>query len=74
MLRALQVLQADADASRRWQWSFDDAHELWTAGGAIAVDKAPNIQRARASEIRTTLANRGLVKLEMNTIRLVLRS
>jgi hypothetical protein len=73
-LRALQALQEEARTAKRWEFSADEVVQLWIKGGAIDGDKPENAQRARASELRTQLANRGLIKVDGDLIRLVVGS
>jgi hypothetical protein len=70
-MRALQALDEERSRSKRWQFTFAEFLALCIKGGAIDADKPANIQRARASDLRTQLANRGAIKVDGDTIRIV---
>jgi len=70
-LRALQELQAEAHKTKRWDFSFEEFHDMCIRAGTIEGKKPENQQRARASDLRTQLANRGAIKVDRDTIRLV---
>jgi AAA domain len=54
--------------------SFEEAKQLWIKGGAIDGAAADNSRRRIASDLRTQLANRGLIKVDGDRIRLVIGS
>ena len=70
---AIQALRDEAETSKRWDFSFADAQTLWIRRGVIATGADEAGLRKRAFRLRQQLANRRLVKIDNNLIRLILR-
>jgi hypothetical protein len=71
-LRILQELRKEAATTKRWDFSGEHFRKLCTRSGAVDHEKPENIQRARCSDLRMQLANKGLITIDGDTVRLVL--
>jgi hypothetical protein len=70
-LRILQELEKETAATKRWEFTPAEFNELCIRSGTVDGDKAENVQRARCSDLRTQLANKGFISIAGDTIRLV---
>jgi hypothetical protein len=71
-LRIMQELWRQADAHRQWQWTNEEFAELCVFSGAIDVEN-PNTRRSAVNRLKQQLANRGLVTIAGDLVRLVSR-
>jgi hypothetical protein len=72
-LRILQELHKEATTTRRWEFTTDEFNELCVRSGAVDGRAAENAQRARCSDLKRQLANKGYVNVASDIIRLVSR-
>jgi AAA domain len=71
-LRILQELRKEAKVTKRWDFSTEQFNELCIRSCAVDGDKTENVQRARCSDLKRQLANKGFITIAGDTIRLVL--
>jgi hypothetical protein len=71
-LRILQELQKEVAITKRWDFSTAEFNDLCTRSGAVDHDKSDNAKRARCSELKNQLANKGLISISGDLIRLVM--
>jgi hypothetical protein len=69
-LRILQELRKEAATTKKWDFSGDDFRMLCIRSGAVDHEKPENTQRARCSDLRMQLANKGLITIAGDTVRL----
>ena len=70
-LRILQELQKEAAATKRWEFTTDEFNELCVRSGAVDATRPRTVQRARCSDLKQQLANKGFITVAGDTIRLV---
>jgi AAA domain len=73
-MRILQELRKEAATTKKWDFTAEDFNELCIRSGAVDRDKPDNSKRARISELKLQLANRGLVTVNGDIVRLVMPS
>jgi len=73
-LRILQELRKEAATAKKWQFNVDEFTDLCIRSGAVDHDKPDNTRRARVSDLRMQLANRGWITVSGETVRLVMPS
>ena len=73
-LRVLQELRKEAATTKKWDFTTEDFNDLCIRSGAIDIDAPDSSQRRLRVELKMQLANKGLITIAGNTIRLVLIS
>ena len=73
-LRILQELRKEAATAKKWEFTADEFNDLCIRSGAVDHDKPENQKRARFSDLKMQLANRGWITVTGETIRLVILS
>jgi hypothetical protein len=68
-LRAAQALRDHASKTGQWTFTTDEFERICINAGAITATAA-NSRRARASDLKVQLANRRLINVNDNQIRL----
>lgn len=68
--RVLQELRRIAATTKHWEFTVAEFSEICARSGAVEGDKPANAKRARCSDLRTQLANRGWIVVNGDKIRL----
>jgi hypothetical protein len=72
-LRILQELRKEAATTKRWEFSAEQFGDLCVRSGAIDLEASEHVKRSRRSDLRMQLANRGLITVAGDTVRLVIQ-
>jgi AAA domain len=69
-MRILQEMNKTAGSTKRWEFTRDEFKELCLKSGAVDAELPENQQRNRFSQLRNQLANRSLITVESDKLRL----